>query len=233
MAGWWMAAQQAAQRLPLEALPSISLKDLAARWGYSVAALGEYVKTGLLTCHVLLHDEVVETAPSFYGGQTETRRLNGHFRVPIRSAVAWLEHRPSGFALATPFEIVETEPDTLCGISEPSALRVLRQEADRFEAEVLSGSADARPGEPAFRNARTQRDALARARCEAVATLLWEENPARGYDDILDHPSFNKAVIAGDQRGWTRDTLKRWLEPVAPPAAKKPGRRSKGSLRSE
>lgn len=63
-----MAGQATATRLNAAALPSERLDDLAKRWGCDVRELGEYIRTGLLTCHVLLHQHALEVSERRWDG---------------------------------------------------------------------------------------------------------------------------------------------------------------------
>ncbi|MEO8602494.1 MAG: hypothetical protein ABI629_07965, partial [bacterium] len=221
--GRWRMATQGAARLSLAALPSITLKDAAAQWGCSVAQLGEFIRTGLLTCHVLLHDVVVVTQAGWRTHtktvKPTTRTLTGHYRVPIASAVRGLSGNP---CLAGFNTVVETEPDRT--IALPFALglesmRILRDEAERFEREVLARGPVAPARTPGLKTMQEHRIA-----CRAIARLLWKQDAAVPIRQMARRDEIITYGCNGTVYG--EETVASWLKDLSP-GEHKPGRPKK------
>lgn len=218
-----MTSKKSNARPLLAALPSVTVPDLAEQWGVTIDDLGEYIKTGLLTCHVLLHELVATVKPAepfiphgshqhhYSYTQAAEVTLNGHYRLPVSSAAARGEGRDW-------IEIVYEEPDKRVRLEgRHREVRVLRDEVERFEREVLAlPSPGERPLPP--------NNVLAQARCRTVAGMLWDRDHTLTYEDVIGHPDFQKYGIA-DFAGVTFETYHDWIQPLCP--NHNPGRRPK------
>jgi hypothetical protein len=221
----------------LQALPSVSLADLAQRVGCSLDVLLDYARAELLPIYAQLNgvSVVVPRREAYHSPhlpplplQYET--LNGLYRVPPASLPAVIEDRLLNVIL-----VGETSDDArLAGVRlRAEELRVKREDANRVAAELGQSECPADDVAPAaveeFRNARQRGQVLAKERCQTFGLALWSTNKSLRYDDIIQHPAFDDAVLRGDRHGWDRKTYVGWLKEVAPPEATKPGRPPKST----
>lgn len=163
-----MAGQKNQAALLRRALPSVTIHDFAEDYGLTVGDVGEFIKTAQLTCHVLLHDVIGEipkpakhygsmpgmyrSGPRTYQPPPEQVPLDGYYQLPVRWAVAALREARQ----QCPWVVAPSadDPDRLvhaAGVTLwPRDLRILREEVERFEREVLP-AAPQPEGSPAIR----------------------------------------------------------------------------------
>lgn len=210
-------------------LPSERLTTLKERWfgmasfnlfPESSASVEDYLKYGLLTCHVLLTNTRARVG-------RRTVKLNGHYRVPAEEANKIWSHKQEKSTT-----VVVKEPD---GIGEIETgygaddLRVMREEVERFGREHLGfGRKDASDSQPAQSlsgaDSKPLRPSqLARESVRAVAALLWEQHPTLNIQEMIDRPELTRfGLELGKHRGYTRGTLYEWIHDLCPNP--KPGR---------
>ena len=227
-----MATKNAAASILRSTLPSIAVTDLAELWDIGMPRLGEYIKTGRLTCCLLLHDVVVELPvppswppPSWPRNQRPERvTLDGHYRLPVKWAAAML---PGGMGTGYGVDLVREEPDKTIHVHRfPSMrdLRVMRDEADRFEREVLA------PGRSPDVEPSIAERSRHKERCRAIAEVRWAQNPMIGVNEMATCDEITRyGCEVGERDGhlYHEQVVERWIRDLAPPEARKPGPKPK------
>lgn len=201
-----MAAANA-RNLPAEAvaaLPSMVLADVAAHWRCDEHVVEEYVQTGMLACHVLLHEQRVllrdydedEYEEDGYD-KLPSVVLNGYCPISVGSAVAVLR---SAAYQDVAVEIELPEPIVTPPLSGGSPgrsvrrvsvlvrrghLRILKEERERFEQKVLRRKRQ-RPEKPLSGRA------LTKARlCKVAKKIFASAKHQKIHDDnVIAHPLF-------------------------------------------
>lgn len=182
----------------------------------------DYIGSGALTAHIFL-----------YGGCKRRRLDEGHYRLVPASAgtlVGWTDHLVAQRNMESvlvgephPVRIVTREPDirvTLPGAAAASAeIRVLREEAERFEKDVLNKE----QGRQEHGNLRDEQ--RHRERCRAIAQLLWELEPELTIEDMKDRREIT--LIGQEEKPYNSTTVRNWIKDLCPNRA--PGRRPKNS----
>ena len=140
------------------------------------------LKHGALTAHVHLHagvmcDTVDEPAEPLWLEE-------GYYRLPPASVVALFSWFGGDREMA-PVEVVAEEPDVRVTLPDSLArhveARVLRNEVERYEREHLSFD---RKDEKPPTSLRTSQEH--RARCRALAQLLWEREPTLTIEAMIE-----------------------------------------------
>lgn len=118
----------------------VFLRQLAKRWGLDIEDLGDFIRDGILTCHILARDETAQLLPDEERGPVAipTRHLDGPYRLPTKEAVnVFGAAGPGNRGWGRGTTVIVEEPDRIGSIQNWRAGRddlfVTLEEVERFQ----------------------------------------------------------------------------------------------------
>jgi hypothetical protein len=180
-------------------VPVLTLEALAKRWGCTLDEVADSIRTGAIAAVV-----PVRLIP-------DCRFAPDYLRLAIQSAGDLLD---SG----TPCDVRLVDTD---GVVLPCPESNVRREDMRvllFDVERCEQEAVKHP-------VRLRDDQRHKERCRAIAALIWEKEPSRTIEDMIDAPEITR--FGQENAAYTRDTVRRWIKDLCPD--RRPGRRALNS----